>query len=133
MPLRLGMLEERRRVRDACVGEHDIEASVLGDHAVDVGLHLAGIAHVHADGDGAAAALEDLLDDRLGGADLDVAERHRRALRGEEHSRRAADAEGAAGDRRHLSLQAHQSFTPYFSSVSSRSSRPSPGTSGTAM
>ena len=133
MPLRFGMLEERRGVRDARVGEHDIEASVLADHAVDIGLHLAGIAHVHADGDGPAAALEDLLDHGLGGAGLDVAERHRRALGREEQRRRAADAERAAGDRRHLSLQAHQSFTPYFSSVSSRSSRPSPGTSGTAM
>src|SRR5947207_3145213 len=64
-------------------------------------------AHVHADGEGPAAARDDLLGHRLGAGDVHVAEGHRRALGREQAASRAPDAERAAGDRGDPSLQAH--------------------------
>src|SRR5260370_3598944 len=102
------MLEERRGVGDARVREHDVEAAKFPDHAVHEGLDLRRVAHVQTDRDCLAAAVADLLRDLLGRLELDVAEGHRRALLGKQERRRAPDAERAAGDRRHPTLQAHR-------------------------
>jgi hypothetical protein len=107
MPLGLRVLQERRRICDPRVGEHHVEASKLGGHPVHEGLHLARVTHVHADGDRPTAALDDLLGHGVSAGDLDVAERHWRALGREEKSGRAPDAERASGDRGDPSPQAH--------------------------
>src|SRR5438093_2780644 len=79
----------------------------LADHPIHEVPHLARVAHVHADGEGPAAARDDLLGHRLGAGDDHVAEGHRRALGREQAGGRAPDAERAAGDRGDPSLQAH--------------------------
>ena len=99
--------QQRRRVGDARVGEHHVEPPELGDRAIDERLHLAGVADVHAHGEGPAPGLDDLPRDRLGRLRLHVAQHHRRALRREQPRRRAPDAERASGDRGDPSLQAH--------------------------
>src|SRR5438067_11593487 len=107
MPRGFGMLEERRGVRDAGVGEHHVEASVLGDDAIDESLHLAGVTHVHAHREGAPTAAADFFGDEVGAGGVDVADRDRRALGGEQPRRRAPDAGRATRVRRHPSLQPH--------------------------
>jgi hypothetical protein len=108
VPLSLGVLQERRRVRDPRVGEHDVEPAEFFDHAVDEGLHLGGVAHIQADRDRLAPAPADLLRHCLGGLDLDVAERDGRALLGKGERGRAPDPERASGDCRDPTRQAHR-------------------------
>ena len=80
---------------------------MLGDDAIDEGLHLAGVTHVHAHREGAPTAAADFFGEEVGAGGVDVADRDRRALGGEQPRRRAPDAERAACDRRHPSLQPH--------------------------
>ena len=74
------MLEERRRMRDPRIGEHHVEPSECRDHGLHEGLHLRGVTHVDADGDGLATSLPDFPGHGLGAIDLDISKRHQGAL-----------------------------------------------------
>ena len=93
-------------MRDARIGKHHVEPSEGRDHLVHEGLHLAGVTHVHADGNGLAALRFDLAGHGLRAVVLHVAKGHQGALGREREGRRAPDAERSSCDCRHPPLQA---------------------------
>ena len=127
LPLRLGVLEERRRVGDAGVGHHHVEPAELAHHALDEGVDLGRVADVEGHRQRLAAVPGDLTRRRFGAGGVDVTQRDRGALGREQLRGRAPDAARAARDRRDLPLEPHGIVSSSKCSVASCARRSATG------